>query len=157
MQRLTFCGACGISSTSSPFPGRVIFLKNRKQLFQLGQGEPSLNKLEDIKRRRKNAHSKLLSLKSKVYEKFLQMEEATYMDGALKKKDKELIATGIAVATHCESCMEWHITEAIKSGATFREVLEAIEVGIEFGAGKATVSARFALEIMDNISKKPKG
>jgi AhpD family alkylhydroperoxidase len=116
-----------------------------------------LNRIEDIKKRRKSAHSKLLSLKSKVYEKFLQLEEATYTDGALKKKYKELIATGIAVATNCESCMEWHINEAVKSGATFREVLEAVEVGIEFGGGKATVSARFALEVMDDILKKTKG
>lgn len=113
----------------------------------------NLNKIEEIRRRRKLAHTKLLSLKSKVYEKFLRLEEATYTDGALKKKDKELIATGIAVATNCDSCIEWHITEAVKSGATFREVLEAVEVGIEFGGGKATVSARFALEVMDHISR----
>lgn len=47
--------------------------------------------------------------------------------------------------------------KAVKSGATFREILEAIEVGIEFGGGKATVSARFALEVMDDISKNAKG
>ena len=110
-----------------------------------------MNKIEEIKRKRKIAHSKLLSLKSKVYEKFLQLEEVTYADGALKKKDKELIAVGVAVATNCESCMEWHITEAANSGATLREVLEAIEVGIEFGGGKATVSARFALEVIDTV------
>ena len=82
------------------------------------------------------------------------MEKAAYSDGALKKKDKELIATGIAVVVNCESCMEWHISEAAKSGATMREILEAIEVGIEFGGGVATVSARFALEVLDNIFKE---
>jgi AhpD family alkylhydroperoxidase len=115
-----------------------------------------LSKIEEIRRRRKLAHTQLLALKSKVYEKFLQLEGATYADGALKKKDKELIAVGIAVATDCESCMEWHVGEAVKSGATFREVLEAIEVGIEFGGGKATVSARFALEVLDDILKNVK-
>jgi hypothetical protein len=34
-----------------------------------------MDKIEEINRRRKEAHAKLLSLKSKVYEKFLQMEE----------------------------------------------------------------------------------
>ena len=119
-------------------------------------GDLVLNKIEEIRRKRKLAHSTLLSLRSKVYKKFLKMEEAAYVDGALKKKDKELIAVGIAVATNCESCMEWHITAAVKSGATFREVLEAIEVGIEFGGGRATVSARFALEVMDHLSREMK-
>jgi hypothetical protein len=30
-------------------------------------------------------------------------------------------------------------------------VLEAVEVGIEMGGGPATVSARFALEVMDTV------
>jgi alkylhydroperoxidase/carboxymuconolactone decarboxylase family protein YurZ len=37
------------------------------------------------------------------------------------------------------------------AGATMREVLEAVEVGIEMGGGPATVSARFALEVMDRV------
>lgn len=126
-------------------------------IIEVEDGEVKSKKIEEIRRRRKLAHTRLLSLKSKVYEKFLRLEEATYIDGALKKKEKELIATGIAVATNCESCMEWHISEAVKSGATFREILEAVEVGIELGGGKATVSARFALEVMDDISKNAKG
>ena len=110
-----------------------------------------MNKIEEIKKKRKIAHTRFLSLKSKVYKKFLQLEEITYTDGALKKKDKELIAIGISVVINCESCMQWHITEAVNSGATFPEILEAIEVGIEFGGGPATVSARFALEVLDGI------
>jgi AhpD family alkylhydroperoxidase len=110
-------------------------------------------KIEEIKKSRKQAHAKLLSLKSKVYEKFLQLEKATYADGALKRKDKELIAAGISLVINCESCMQWHISEAVKSGATFKEILEAIEVGIEFGGGPATVSARFALEVLNSLFK----
>lgn len=95
----------------------------------------------------------MLSLNSKVYEKFLQMEEAAFSDGALPKKHKELIGVGISVVINCESCMEWHITQAAKAGASKREVLEAVEVGIEFGGGPGTVSARFALEVMERVFK----
>jgi AhpD family alkylhydroperoxidase len=113
-----------------------------------------MDRIEEIRRTRKAAHSKLLSLKSKVYERFLQMEEATYSDGALTKKQKELIAIGISVAIDCESCMEWHITQVAAAGASKQEVLEAVEVGIEFGGGPATVSARFALEVMERTFEK---
>jgi hypothetical protein len=37
---------------------------------------------------------------------------------------------------------------AATAGASGREVLEAVEVGIEMGGGPATVSARFALTVM---------
>jgi AhpD family alkylhydroperoxidase len=111
----------------------------------------SMDKLEEISKKRKQAHARLLSLDSKVYKAFLEMEKATYADGALPKKVKELIAVGISVATHCESCMQWHIEQAAAAGASPRETLEAVEVGIEMGGGPATVSARFALEVMDSV------
>jgi AhpD family alkylhydroperoxidase len=79
------------------------------------------------------------------------MERAAFADGALAKRDKELIAVGISVVADCESCMQWHIEQAAKAGATFEQVLEAVEVAIEMGGGRATVSARFALEVMDSV------
>jgi AhpD family alkylhydroperoxidase len=110
-----------------------------------------MDKLDAISRRRMQAHTRLRSLKSKVYEAFLHMEEAAFSDGALPKKTKELIAVGISVTSDCESCMQWHIEQAAAAGATMREVLEAVEVGIEMGGGLATVSARFALEVMERV------
>jgi AhpD family alkylhydroperoxidase len=61
------------------------------------------------------------------------------------------VAVGISVVTDCESCMQWHIQQAAKAGATRAEVLEAVEVGMEMGGGRATVSARFALEVMESV------
>ena len=110
-----------------------------------------MDRLKEIARRRKKAHTTLLRKKSKVYEAFLDMEKATYQDGALPCKVKELIAVGISVVINCESCMQWHIEAAAKAGANERELLEAIEVGIEMGGGPATVNARFALEVMESL------
>ncbi len=109
------------------------------------------DRLEQLTRTRKWAHKKLLDRKSKVYRAFTQMEEAAFSDGALKKKDKELIAIGISVRIDCESCMQWHIEQAAKAGASFDEIFEAVEVGIEMGGGPATVSARFALQVLEKV------
>lgn len=110
-----------------------------------------MDKLEEISRTRKKAHARLVALKSKVYAAFLEMQDATYRDGALARKHKELIAVGISVAKDCQSCMQWHIEQAAAAGASFEEILEAIEVAIEMGGGPATVSARFALEVLDSV------
>jgi AhpD family alkylhydroperoxidase len=114
-----------------------------------------MDKLREMSRRRKTAHSRLLEMDSKVYKAFLEMEQAAYADGALSKRTKELIAVGISVVTDCESCMQWHIEQAAGAGASQREVLEAVEVGMEMGGGRATVSARFALEVMEEVYGKP--
>jgi AhpD family alkylhydroperoxidase len=113
-----------------------------------------MNEIESICQKRAQAHEKLLSLDSKVYKAFLSMEKAAYSDGELTRKYKELIAIGISVVIDCHSCMQWHIEQAAKSGVSQKEILEAIEVGIEMGGGPATVSARFALEVMEQIFGK---
>ena len=105
-------------------------------------------KLRALSKQRKWAHQKMLTLQSPTYQGFLQMEQATYRDGTLTKKQKELIAIGISVTIHCESCMQWHIEQAGQDGATTEEILEAIEVGMEMGGGPSTASARFALDVM---------
>ena len=111
----------------------------------------SKHKLKDLAAARKAAHTRLLNLNSKTYAAFLELEKAAYAEGALAKKMKELIAVGISVVINCELCMQWHVDEAARAGATRDEVLEAIEVGIEMGGGPATVAARFALAVMDSI------
>jgi len=109
-------------------------------------------KIEQIVRTRKQAHS-YYSKKSKVYQSFIDMEQNTYNDGELTKMQKELIAIGISVVKNCESCMEWHIKQAIDVGATEGEIIEAIEVGIEMSGGLGTVSARFAMNVLEYYKK----
>jgi len=105
-------------------------------------------KIERIIKTRKQAHS-FYSRKSKVYQSFVRMEQNTYKDGNLSKLQKELIAIGISVLIDCESCMEWHIKQALEGGSTEEMIIEAIEVGIEMGGGPATASARFAMNVLD--------
>lgn len=108
-------------------------------------------KIEQIVETRKQAHT-FFSKKSEVYKSFVQMERNTYKDGALPKKDKELIAIGISVVINCESCMEWHIKQALDDGAGEAEILEAIDVGIEMSGGPGTAAARFAMNVLNYYS-----
>lgn len=110
-----------------------------------------MNKIKDITTHRADAHAELLKLDSKVYKAFLDLEREAFSDGELTKQSKELIAVGISVVLNCESCMQWHIEQAARAGASKRQVLEAVEVGIEMGGGPATAHARFALEVMADV------
>jgi AhpD family alkylhydroperoxidase len=105
-------------------------------------------KIEKIIHDRKTAHAYYLK-NSRVYRSFSEMEQKTYSDGELEKRYKELIAIGISIIDNCESCLEWHIKQALDSGATEKQVIEAVEVGIEMGGGPATVSSRFAMKVLE--------
>jgi len=84
------------------------------------------------------------------------MEQTTYKDGKLSKLQKELVAIGISVVIDCESCMEWHIKQALDNGATEDEIIESVEVGIEMGGGPATASARFAMNVLEYYRESKK-
>jgi len=46
------------------------------------------------------------------------------------------------------------VTGQRAAGASEREVFEAVEVGIETAGGPGTVSAQFALDVMDDVFKR---
>ena len=105
-------------------------------------------KIDKIIHDRKLANGYFLK-NSDVFRAFTALEEKAFSDGKMSKMYKELTAVGISVVINCESCMQWHIGQALKAGATEEQVVEAIGVGIEFGGGPATVSARFALNVLE--------
>ncbi|MEN6316981.1 MAG: carboxymuconolactone decarboxylase family protein [Clostridiaceae bacterium] len=116
-----------------------------------------IEKIEKIIRDRKTANGFFLR-NSRVYKSFVDLEEKAFTEGNLEKREKELIAIGISIVINCESCLEWHIKEALNSGASENQIIESIEVGIEMGGGPATVSARFALKVLEyyRINNKEK-
>ncbi len=111
------------------------------------QATPDRRKIEQIQRDRKEAHAFFFE-KSKVYRVFVEMERKTFQDGALSKRHKELIAIGISLVNDCESCLEWHIKQAMDAGAGLEEIIEALEVGMEMGVGPTTVTSRFAMKVL---------
>ncbi len=89
-------------------------------------------KIEKIIRTRKKAHGYFTG-KSKVYRSFIDMEQNTYCDGKLLKKQKELIASGISVVINCQSCMEWHIKQAFDDGIISSESVKSFILPLERG------------------------
>ncbi len=108
----------------------------------------TFTKIEQSIKDRKRLH--LTFLKNvKTYAPFLELEEKAFADGALDRKTKELMALSISIVTKCEPCMEWHLDQAMRAGATDQEIYETIDVAVEMGGGQAGAYARFVLKAME--------
>ena len=112
------------------------------------------DRIREIRRARQAGHKYFME-RSAVYRKFVELEQVAFEDGALSKREKELIAIGISLVNSCESCLEWHIREAISAGASEEQVVEAIGVGMEMGIGPTTVTSRFAVTVLDHTLRAP--
>ena len=66
---------------------------------------------------------------------FMNLLGATYSEGKLTTKTKELISIGIATYNRCEYCIVFHSYKALEAGATREEILEAAMVSVAFGGG----------------------
>lgn len=80
------------------------------------------------------------------------LSKAVKENGVLEFKHKEYVALGIAVATHCEPCIAFHVEALVKAGATREEVADVLAMCIQMGGGPALMIAGQALEIYDELS-----
>lgn len=62
----------------------------------------------------------------------------------LDERTKELIAVGASITANCQPCLEYHVTEALKRGASEEEIREAVGVGQRVRKGAASKMDEFA-------------
>ena len=83
---------------------------------------------------------------------FKKFSQAVFQDGALTKKQKQLIAVAVAHVTQCPYCIRGHVKSATREGATPEELMEAIWVAAEMRAGGAFAHATLALHALEEDS-----
>jgi AhpD family alkylhydroperoxidase len=110
--------------------------------------------VKDILEKRKTNRDRLEKEAPDLYKGFNESVKYYYKQGALDRRQKELMAVTAAVATRCIPCLANHANNAISAGATRAEVLEAAAIGIEFGGGPAFVVVRdHLLDFLDEIEQ----
>ncbi len=111
----------------------------------------NVNRIEQIIDERNTGHWNLTRFRSNVYDACLAAQETAFTEGQLPAQTKALIAVGIAIQMGNEARIESQIVRAAALGTEFRQMLEAIEVGIAMGGVTGLESARAAFFILDRI------
>ncbi len=86
---------------------------------------------------------------------FRSLMGAATNSGIFPARHKELVAVALAVHKGCGDCIVFHVSEALKHGASRAELIEILSVAIEMGGGPATVYASRALEAFDALATQP--
>jgi AhpD family alkylhydroperoxidase len=77
---------------------------------------------------------------------FRSFSRQVFADGALPSKTKELIAIAVAHVTQCPYRIRSHTKSAQARGASGQEIMEAIWVAAEMGAGGAIAHSALAID-----------
>lgn len=108
--------------------------------------------------------NKLKDLAPEQFQAFSEFNNAVFQDGALNKKEKEIIAVAITHVTECPYCIDSHTQSAKKAGASLEELVEAAFVTAAVEAGGAVThsthmenatesEAQDALYLRSNLKK----
>src|SRR4030095_3278821 len=88
---------------------------------------------------------KLGTLAPTAWPAFQAFDKLAVAEGAIPVKYKELMAVAVALTTQCPYCIDIHVANARKAGATDAEVTEAAMVAAALRAGAAVTHATHAL------------
>ena len=91
------------------------------------------------------------SARARTLTGFYQFHNAAMEDGVLSRKQKELIATGIAMLVCSGECAKYHTAEALRHGATPEEILETMSVAMVMGGGPGVFHAIELLKALKEL------
>ena len=84
------------------------------------------------------------------FREFGALDDEVYSEGAIGKKYKELMGLAISVTTRCDECVLYHLDGSRNEGASRKEILEAIKIGVVAGGSITFPNVRFAFAALDN-------
>ena len=112
-----------------------------------GHGRAVLDELSPL-------HRELRRAIPEVYQGFGSLHHASFDDGALDTRTKELIALAIGVAGHCDGCIGFHIQALHRLGASRAEVEEALGMAVYMGGGPSAMYAADALQAFEQLAPR---
>ena len=106
--------------------------------------------IEKQNKQRQDLNKKLVK-NDLFFQQFGNLDDNVYSDGVIPKKYKELTGVSISVLTRCEECILYHLQGCMKSGASRKEIVEAIKMGVVGGGSITFPSARYAIKLIEEL------
>jgi AhpD family alkylhydroperoxidase len=86
--------------------------------------------------------------------KFDELYQKTWGGGAIPEKYKQLAGVSISIVQRCDTCLGWHMKQAVRLGAKKDELVEAIRLGLLTGGSITVPTVRKAYELLDDLKVK---
>ena len=83
--------------------------------------------------------------------RFLRLDSATYEDGALDARTKELLGLVASAVLRCNDCIDYHLEQCVKAGFSREQLVDAMNVALVVGGSIVIPHARHAMLSMDEL------
>lgn len=86
-----------------------------------------------------------------LVKRFYNIDHNTYLEGAIPAKYKELMGLSVSAGMRCDDCINYHVIQSWRLGATRSEVEEAMNIALVVGGSIVIPHMRRAYDLMAQL------
>jgi ribonuclease HI len=86
-----------------------------------------------------------------LVKRFYNIDHNTYLEGAIPAKYKELMGLVVSAGLRCDDCINYHIIQSYRLGATRQEQEESLNVALVVGGSIVIPHLRRAYELLTEL------
>jgi AhpD family alkylhydroperoxidase len=106
---------------------------------------------EVYRERREAGNAAMLDTENTSIKRFFALDSATYRDGALSGRTKELLGLVASMVLRCNDCIDYHLEQCVAKGYSLAELEEAMQVAMVVGGSIVIPHARHARQSCDYL------
>ena len=111
------------------------------------------NKVEQFRQERERLNEIVLERDNLEIKRFFALDSASYRDGALDAKTKELLGLSASLVLRCDDCIAYHTIKAKEHGVTNEEFDEVMSIGMVVGGSITIPHVRRAAKLWKEMNE----
>ena len=109
--------------------------------------------IEEFRAERAKGQAALMAADHLGIKRFLRLDSATYEDGALDGRTKELLGLVASAVLRCNDCIDYHLEQCVKAGYTKEQIADALNVALVVGGSIVIPHARHAMLSLSELTE----
>ncbi|NMC45107.1 MAG: carboxymuconolactone decarboxylase family protein, partial [candidate division Zixibacteria bacterium] len=110
------------------------------------------DRIEQFRRRREALNAKILKRDNLNLKRFFGLDTASYREGALDAKTKELLGLVASTVLRCDDCITYHLIRCKEEGVTDAEMDETMAVALVVGGSITIPHLRRAYDLWEELA-----
>ncbi|GBD18943.1 hypothetical protein HRbin27_01443 [bacterium HR27] len=107
------------------------------------------NRLARFRAYRARMNERISAIGHREINRFFALDGATYRDGALDARTKELLGLIASLVLRCNDCVDYHLDRCVQLGWSDAELYDAMQVALMVGGSIVIPHLRHAVETLD--------
>jgi AhpD family alkylhydroperoxidase len=113
--------------------------------------------MDDFRAYRARMNERIFEIDHLGIKRFFRLDGATYEQGALDPRTKELLGLVASTVLRCNDCIDYHMEQCVDAGWTDAELFDALNVALVVGGSIVIPHLRHAVETIDILRAESSG